>query len=441
MTSLVLKNAFKKISFLYFLYIILLVVMFGPLALCLSRAQILIIILFSLFLLGYGVIVNFLASSSKIIVKKSEVSLSILLFYVYLLLSVLYGISRNNEISYILGDIYPFLEFIAFFVITFFIVKEEKQVLTITKLLVVVMTIKAIWLLYLFFTGKLLEMQLAFSDEKSLGTVGEAIVGRPIEPNISLVIPIILISLSFDLSKKIKSLLASILFIYVLVTILSLTRSIWVSCIVTIFVTIGLTYFYGDKRKAKKTLLNIMLSALLIGIVINVVTVEQESLYDLLVDRILYSVEQLDTELGRLRIYEVEDALNDFYEQPILGQGIGGSIITLDRVGNEAAIAEKGYIHNYPLGLMLKIGSIGMLLLIAVVAHLIKKTILLMKKDRNTMTSFYGTAFLVVLFGFVNFLIFQPITIAYHTFALLGILYSLLHVQSRQRSNPVEIRH
>ena len=419
----------NKFKYPYWLFLLFLFFLYGPLQIYTSRLQLTIGVLVILGVLIYVVLIRKFYGATAHRWPIKNITWSTLLFLLYMIMSSGYGLYRGNSAWAIMGDVFPFFEFVAFAMVTLFVVREQKQINSIAFVLLAALTLKALWILYLFFTGQLLSMQLAFSEHASMVEIGDIVSGRPFDPNITLITPCVLLYLTIFPKGISKWLLIFILFFFLGFAVLSFTRSIWIGITISIFLMILLVSLYVDKKKGLKIIGFITLFSFVLAMAINVISVEGESLYSLLTERIFHTVEQLDTKLGTLRIFEIQDALDDFSRNFMFGKGMGGTLETLSREGVEAIDEQKTFIHNYPMALLLKLGSVGMISLISVLFVLVKRSLLILKKSKGTNAYFFGISFLVFLTGFLIFINFQPIVVAYHTFALLGLIFSLMVIQ------------
>jgi hypothetical protein len=131
-----------------------------------------------------------------------------------------------------------------------------------------------------------------------------------------------------------------------------------------------------------------------------------------LLQRLFFLEDQLDSEVGRLRLYEMNAAIKRLADPAVLLWGIGyaGAVETYLRHADTLHFVAKQYIHNYHLLVLVK-G--GIFMFVAYIAVFVRTLAL-----RPSAASTYAL-------GLIVFLLFQPIVFAFHLFALLGFLMAL----------------
>jgi hypothetical protein len=133
-----------------------------------------------------------------------------------------------------------------------------------------------------------------------------------------------------------------------------------------------------------------------------------DPIVDILYDRIEWTGRQTGSTLGNLRIYEMQDMSAALTQgsatQILVGLGPAGSIATFERDGAGITHVDKQYIHNYHALVLAKLGLIGFVAIYIPVFLSMRR----------------GGAYSYFLLGLGVFLLFQPVVLAFHLFALAG---------------------
>ncbi len=328
-------------------------------------------------------------------------------------------VARNNDIQNALSFVFPFVELAVFYFAARYSPLHRNTLFHVAG---AALGMRALIMIYQYLTGSYLETEMEFSDTLSYTEIGGIVVQRPIDAAVSLFSLVIIARLVEN--GKPKAYLYLLLLLCLAVSLMSLTRSIWVA--IAIGAAVCIVRFGRISWRA------VLYSLVLLGMVSALLYLRNPELADMatavVTERVASTEHQLDSDLGRLRIYENEAAIEKL-ESPVsllFGIGYAGTIDTVSRNMDSLIAVRKQYIHNYHLLVLVKTGIIVFLAYLYFLWRI--------SSSRNALVS----TFSVGLFVFITF---QPVVLAFHLFALLGLVIGLSQDKQENLSVPVDPNH
>jgi len=381
------------------IFLVNIFIIFSPLMFFLTRLQAS-LILFTLSALA--LIIYFLSQTRRVGVYSF---IGFLVLCTYILSALFLNFLTNQDIEAGIQFLFPFIE-VVMFILCGRMFKDS-----IPKLIfvfVLALTIRGLYIYYLYLTGKLWDGSYGFSDHSSYTEVGGILVQRPVDAAISLFSTA---ALYFSIkSRGVWRLYFGIVFaLSVGITLLSLTRSLWIALIIsTIFV------LYHSRLLIKGVLFTFILAIIAIVVVREQYQQEFEAAMFVIEARAVQTETQVGSEVGSLRLIEIEDAFNQWPVNMVtifFGRGFSAPIETYERFEDGLEHTPKQFIHNYHVLVLFKTGLVGFALYMFCFYFAWKQG---------------NVAFQSFLIGLFVLLAFQPFVLAFHLMAMAGLLYVAL---------------
>jgi len=287
----------------------------------------------------------------------------LILFLIFPLIGIAYGFFQGYSTRMILADSFPILEFTAFFFLTTFIIKNEKQAHKIIfGVLIWLLLIELGEIIFYFFGGY---QQLAYQR-----TLGGMVIKRLCDFMAVIALLLLMGLYLCPGSTKKKKLLILLSFIPLIVLILSFFRSLWMG---VIFALIFILWMVGKYKQCLKTLI---LSLIILGAILLSANYfiapkifEGKSIFPMILEgatAIFPTSEraELVAEPFNRLVYDWL-FLSKIYESPIIGRGLGNEDI--------------GAPSNYYLEIAYKMGIPALFFFLWIFFVFFKKTISLFK--------------------------------------------------------------
>ncbi len=370
---------------------------------------------------------------------------AVLAAFFYLVLNTLIGVlAFGNSMWETLGEIFPWFELLAFLLLTLLLFKDKRQMWWVMVVLLVLAITKGVYELYLYFSGKLMSLQVPFLETSNVGLEYSGLV-LPLlfDYNLAYILPFVL-GIFIYLKRvpfRLKILLELGLMVIVLVLLLSFSRSMLLAAAVS-----GIVLFGLSKGRERMTFFKFGLVAAFLGL-LSVVLLgfsgifKELNVIDLFRYRFLeYTVEQAfnpENEYQQLRVAEIKSALKDLSKSPVIGLGSGHVVKTNV---NFRGTDEDVVLHNFVFGFVVKYGVVGVIFLSIFgfkLARFIQKYRLVAESGFDV---FLLNASIAALSWQITVLLFEPIFLAFHIPAFIGTSLGLLMVNYKLNRRAVYAR-
>lgn len=349
-------------------------------------------------------------------------------YVTYMLFNCAVAIWHGHVYKYALSELMPVLEISVCYWCASRLEWNSKMVRVLLLGTLLITSVRAIWELSLFFSGRINALIAPIYDtlgETGYHFAGQMVVVRLVDLVIPLQLPIALGVFIVSKSRAVRAIALSTLGVATAVAILGMYRSVWIGA----FVSCLFVFFYLRKRmprvytKAVLGGLCIFASFLVLSHYLGKKSVDLASLVS---RRASYTVQQMHAGMGTeesLRMMEYRTAWREFVRAPVFGLGLGSDVG--DVVLVEKDIYKFQVMHNCYLNYLVNSGAVGMILLILLIATGIST----FNRLYRTSTSAWNSGVLIIsmagLVWFAVILFFQPIYAAYNIPALLGIFLGM----------------
>ena len=284
---------------------------------------------FFIVLLSVGILLK--ASISKKIVRlKTPLDIPLLLFLIFPVVGAVHGFFVGNSVRLILNELFPILEFTAFFFLTTLIIKDRRQCYTILKVIIG-------WLLIMASGGIIFYFFAHSSFAARALLVGSGLI----VPRLYDFMPVILFPLLIGLylypeENKPKSIIQNRIFILcislipLLSLLLSFFRSLWIAIIGSLFFKFMLTFRYKRQLKAA---LGAFLIAISIFLMIDLFIIPKTTIFDYhSLSSVVYE-RAFNLKEDQVKAYSISARIKNnifmlavIYDNPLIGIGLGSDV-------------------------------------------------------------------------------------------------------------------
>jgi hypothetical protein len=313
-----------------------------------------------------------------------------LIFYIDLI--------RNQSPYNSVAFLFPFFEGGLFYVAARYWEPRKVELMTLVSGIVAT---KALLILYKYGTGQFLGLELEFSDVSATIEVAGFLLQRPFDAAVALFGVLSFYSVVTEVGWR-RTYFSSVTLLCSAVAIISFSRSLWLAMFVAFVAIIA--------RESSRifALTSGFAAVVLVTFLALNLRGPLDPYIDLLYQRIEWTNRQADSALGNLRNLEVEHTVSELSKgsaiQLLIGLGPAGSIATFERDGAGINYVDKQYIHNYHILVLAKLGILGFLALYIPVVCSARR----------------GGGYTYFVLALALFLVFQPVVLAFHLFALVG---------------------
>lgn len=322
---------------------------------------------------------------------KTPIDKLLILFLIFPLIGIAYGFFQGYSPRIIIADSFPILEFTAFFFLTTFIIKNEKQAQGIIFGLIAWLILIGIGEIIFYFLGGYYQL----SQQRTLGGM---IIKRLTDFMAIIALSLLMALYLCPGSIKKKKLLILLSFIPLIVLILGFFRSLWLG------VLAALIFILLMVGKYKQCLRTLIFSLIILGIILLGTNFfiaprifQGKSIFPMIFEgiiSILPSSEKAKTGIEPFnRLYYDQLFLSKIYESPIIGKGLGNEDI--------------GAPTNYYLEIAYKMGIPALLFFLWIFFVFFKKAILIFKSTKfglnkglrlGILSAFVANAIVIIAF-------------------------------------------
>jgi O-antigen ligase len=299
-------------------------------------------------------------------------------FSVLLFGSAFHGMLRNNEILYIIGDLFQALEFCIFFVLTTIAIRNKKQI----ELLLWGILISSI-------ATSLLEIMMIFTGSARRVRIDSAVIpriGNCIGFFLALEFPVLVCLYMYLGNKKHKLPLATLISLFGLTLILTFTRTLWIGAFTALlFVTFVIRSGLG-KMKIILALISIVVILFIVTLPVQYLSkFASKSLYELVMGRLAFTLTQIFSPQSPVQVTRLNELIGVFKaitRSPIIGLGLGATY--WGPTGKvESIFLQKHFIHNSYAQIALRMGLLGLSAYFWIAFIFIKRGLFVYKSIHN----------------------------------------------------------
>jgi hypothetical protein len=296
----------------------------------------------------------------RIPAKGGSISIWMASFLAYVFVSFLYGVLRGNSLQYAVGDLFLLAKIPAIYFLAVFLTESEERGEKITRWIA---------LLAIFFFS--FDLVRYFLGEFGIGAV---VSGQGIPRMLTNSAPYSIVVLPFALSyylyggrRSWQGFLAA--GVSLLVLIASMTRTYWYAA----FGGLAFVFLFlpaWEKVALLRKSLPVLLAVLLAGSFLVIKLGLGISFVNLVVGR------GIEFSPGS-KFVEVQDVLTNAAQNPLyilVGEGLGGEVVTWVYGAKVDEVAETHFIHNNYARIFLHTGIIGLILYLSIIAAFLRNT-------------------------------------------------------------------
>ncbi len=335
-----------------------------------------------LFLLAIGFVL-LLRTGAKKSVSRISTPLDkwVILWLSVILVSFIYGFYfRDNNMRYLLGDLYKFLEIISIFWLTTLIIKDSKQI----RFLVWGFLIVALMF-------SIIDSMIFFVRFRALGDVLGARVRYAAQFSSIFALVLTVSLLLYQQKRRTRIIFVFLGFVFLVSFALTFFRTGYVALPCALAFVFFL-YFHKHKRRflsyAKNFVARVLFLLVFVGLVSGIFALSNISIIKETTAR-FYSMSDISL-LGsaQIRISEAKSIMSDVVANPLLGAGLGseysGPSWTEDGgLARDIVWHKKHYVHNNYFEFLLRIGIPGLLIFLFLAFKYLKDAMKFYLRSRN----------------------------------------------------------
>ncbi len=336
-----------------------------------------------LFLLAIGFVL-LLRTGVKKSVSRISTPLDkwVILWLGVILVSFIYGFYfRDNNMRYLLGDLYKFLEIISIFWLTTLITKDSKQI----RFLIWGFLIVALMF-------GIIDSVIFFSRFRALGDVLGARVREAAQFSSIFALVLTASLVLYEQKRRIRIILAFLGFVFLASFALTFFRTGYIA-LPSALVFIFFLYFYKHRKRflpyARKFAVLILFLLVFVGLVSGIFTLVNIDIIKETATR-FYSMSDISLlTSAQIRISEAESIISGGVAQnPLLGGGLGAeySAPRLQGSGDRATSIiweRRHYVHNNYLEVLFRTGILGLLIFLLLAFKYLKDAIKFYLRSKN----------------------------------------------------------
>ena len=287
---------------------------------------------------------------------KTPIDAPLSVYFLYAIVSAVYGRLRGNSGMYLLGDLFQIFEFVAFFFLITVSVRSRRVLHTFLSTGLIVLGVSSFSELWHWLSADVpfyIRVE-GYNLPRARGFVG------------ALALPVLLALSVSARPRWVRALRVAVAVGTVAVVVLSFTRTLWLGCATALAVFVLAVPY--------RAWIVLLLAWILAGISVTGLAVAwtepDVSLYAAVKSRLLYTLQQVHgNTLQRLRLIESQASSENLKRNPLLGIGLGGTydafgalpgMFSPDYGVHGLSFVEKHYIHTMYASVALRLGLAGL---------------------------------------------------------------------------------
>jgi len=349
----------------------------------------------------------------------------LILCSIVVFLAFIYGFYfKHNDIRYLIGDLYKFVEIIFVFWLTTFILKEEKQVKSL---------ILGFFLLFVLLG--IVDVIIFFKRAQILRAALESRVRAGAQFSSVFALIMCAALMLYEKRRKIKIVLILLSLCFFVSFLLCFLRTGYIALPLTLAFLLFL-YFYKEKRDRLKGVgkLLILLFALLlfIGLFDMVLTKNKPNINIIkaTVTRFNTLINPRTTNPMGVRTFEIKSIISQVLnENPLLGNGLGGQYYSFNEFPEGWRWGIKHYVHNNYFDFIVRTGIIGLIILALFAFRYLKDAIGFYLKSKNELYKGFLLGFIGIFISSCIIAFSCSIFYSPFLFVIMAMTYSVAYFE------------